>query len=755
MKNNFDIKMLERSYPLKKPIFDYHFQYAIVQKISDYWTDGHHLYLETTLSNFQKAVLKIRVSNDNIINIKYYQKLIEKDRFDYHLNNKIKWQTINFIDENNEIKINLNNDEQLIINKLSGHIKLLDNELNIKFNLNNREGYQLFGGYSSPYLGWKIINESKWDPFISFWLDNDEKIYGLGEKFRPFLKNGIESVIWNSDCSTISNHDLAYNGLPLIYSTKNWGLLVNTGHMTTFEIGSPVTDSLAISSDESLLDLYFFTGKSMKELISQYTLLTGRITGVCDLAYGIWMNRLYYHNREELFVEVSNTKKYLYPLDVITLDPKWLNNRYVKSCNFEINEGAFGNFKTLITDLKKADLNLCLWINPYLQNDNQETWKDAFKNNYLLKTITGDYAHPFTGTETYQDNNHIVDFTNKMAFQWYKNKVKELLKMGVRFVKPDYGDGVPYDALFSNHYSGLAMKQYYLYLYCQAVYEASQEIYGEDQALIFARPGYIGSQKFVGKWSGDCGTNFSDLKIHLQAGLSLSLAGEVMWSTDIGGFNGPKPSDELYIRWTQLGMLTPMSRYHGTTPREPWYYSDQTLNIATNFAHLKRSLLPYYKQYELEAIETGIPIMRPMVLENPNDVIAQKVDDQFYLGENILVAPILNDKKRSRQVYLPAGEWYLFNKKDKAYLGGKLYNFKCSLDETLIFIKNGSVIVKIKEKGYKFTQLNKITLLLDVYGSEGVGTIKFKIDNQLHQLNYDLRDKVINFKSSLKYEIMW
>ncbi|XRJ59143.1 TIM-barrel domain-containing protein [Spiroplasma endosymbiont of Glossina fuscipes fuscipes] len=504
--------LLAYSFPQKQPIFDLNYDYAVVKRISDFWWQDDSLYLEVTLSNLQKSTLKITLYVNGIINLQYYQKKISNNRFDEHLE-PLSIKKIDLINHLNYFEIKLLNNEKLLIQKEPFCITLLDCNDTIKFKTNTRKGYEMFESYRTPPLGWKLDKSNEWQPFMSFWLMNDEKIYGLGEKFCFLVKNGIETTIWNSDNSCVANHDLGYNGLPLFYSTKKWGVLVNTGEQTSFEIGSPVTDAISFLSFESCLDLYFFTGQTMKELINQYTDLTGKPTEIPDLSYGIWCNRLYYHNKDELWAEVEKSNRANFPLDVICLDPKWLENRYTKSCNFEYNENAFGSFQELFAQLKAKNIAVCFWINPYLQADNSTNWQIAFKNNYLVKTTDDNsYAHPLTGTETYQTNCGIVDFTNPAAVKWYQDELQKLFNLGLRFIKPDYGDGVPPNAYFSNGLTGKEFRQYYHFLYCKTAYDASAKYFGPNESLTFCRPGYIGTQRFSGKWSGDSYSNFTELK---------------------------------------------------------------------------------------------------------------------------------------------------------------------------------------------------------------------------------------------------
>ncbi|ACU78734.1 glycosyl hydrolase, family 31 [synthetic Mycoplasma mycoides JCVI-syn1.0] len=735
--NNITSEMLEYSFPIKQRIFDPKNEYWITTKVSDLWTNDNSLFIEITFSNLQKATFQIKLFESNIINLKLSQRSINRV-FNEHLNSNLKSEKISYIKTDKEIIIDLKNNEKLIFNINPFVLKIIDSNNQIKTRTTLRTGYQFFEGFINPNLGIEIDQNKNQRFFMSFDIDNDEKFYGLGEKFRPLVKNGVESVIWNTDNSCVTNNDLAYNGLPLLYSTNNWGFLINTSCKTTFEIGSPTTDILSFKVDQDYLDLYLFSNNNLKELVSSYTLLTNRISKVPDIGYGVWLNRLYYHNYEELFEAINKVKELNYPLDVITLDPKWLKNRYTKSCNFEYNTDAFGDFKKLFDDVKANGLEMCFWINPYIQNDGLENSKFLFENDLLVKSKNGSYAHPWTGTETYQENNYIIDFTNPKAYNWYKEQIKKLFKLGLRFVKPDYGDGLPADAILYNGYNAKDFKQYFMYLYVKCCYEAGEEFFGTGRNVVVSRPGYIGTQKFVGKWSGDSITSFSDLKNHLQAGLSLSLAGEVIWGTDIGGFvQSSDFSLDLYNRWTQVGMLNTFSRYHALGQREPWRFDKNTLNNSIKWAKFKKTLLPEFKVWEFESITKGLPILRPMVLENQNNKIARLIDDQYYIGSNLLICPILKQNSTNRDVFLPDGSWYKLDDKSKVYQGNCLYNFDVEWDDILIFVKNNSAILRFDNGSYNFKNVKDQQIIIDIYG---------KIDNLEYQFEID---EIIN-KISIK-----
>ncbi|ATI73957.1 alpha-xylosidase [Mesoplasma florum] len=731
-------------------IFSIESNYAIALRLSDVWEEGNKLYVEVTFNNFQKAYLSFAEYENGIVNIRYWQKQIPVNRY-YDKNHENMVTTkIKYKNDKNEIVISLKNGEKIIITKNKFQLALVDVNGEIKTKTSLRPGWDHLEGYCTPPLGFKIDDNIQ-KPFMTMQLASEELIYGLGEKFNNFVKNGVQSTIFNVDNEAVSNGDYAYSGVPLVYSSRNWGLLLNTAHKTEWEIGSPTTESLSFMSTEECLDIILFSGDSLKDLVKQYTLFTGRITGVPDEAYGLWLNRLYYHNKKELFTEIENSIKNEYPIDVFTLDPKWIKNRYTKSCNFEFNDDQFGDLETMLSEVHEKGFKMCFWINPYLQIDNSEMWNEVYEKGYHVKKADGSIAHIWSGFGNYQETASAIDLTNPDAVVYWKNKIKDLMYKGVDFIKTDYGDSVDEDAVMFNGEKGTNFKNAYAELYLRYVYEATQEVKGIDKGFCLSRPGYIGTQKYVGKWAGDSASSFNELKMQLLSGLSNSLCGTVMWGTDIGGFLDINANEEdLYARWSQFGLLTPFSRYHGVGAREPWYFGEKDLNISREAAKLKRQLLPYYKIYEKEAIESGLPIIRPLVLEFPNDTIAAKIDDQFMLGENIMVAPILSNKKYERQVYFPEGNWIDFSDK-KIYEGNKKYNIDCPIEKILIFVKENSIIPMIKNPMYKFNNIDNEKIKLRIYGNVLNETLKFRINDKDYSV--EVRDnKIVNENEKFEVE---
>lgn len=708
--------------------------YYSCTNVSDIWTQENELFIEIGLNNIEKSVIVVSdFIDEKIFKINYYSQKITQEKYDYITKNIIK-QKVKYTEQENEIQIYLKDNYkiQIIKNKFNF---ILWRDKEVLFELYLRPGYEIFNGFSAIPLGFKKINDLEANPIISFKTQNYETYYGLGEKFDGLIRNNKSSRIWNADNSCVANQDISYNAIPLLYSSKGYGILLPTGYKTFFDIGKKYNDCLSIESTKSNLEAYVFYGKDLKELIKSYTYLTGRIKGVPTFAYGNWISRLYFYNDNEVKEQLQLAQENNFHVDVVNIDPKWIKNRVTKTCNFEYNEQSFGTITELKALLKsfKNKTNLCFWVNPYIQIDDSLTFKTAFKNGYLLTDENNDLVHAWTGTEVKQAKTAIVDFTNEKATRWWKEELKILLRQGLRVIKPDYGDGCGSEAMFNNNSNAKESKQLFSHLYIKAVYEAIEEIYGPKKAIIYRRPGYIGSHQYCGKWGGDSRTTFEEMRINLEAGLSACLSGEIMWGHDIGGFSFDSTQsgqEDLFVRWSQFGAFSTLTRWHGMGAREPWLLEKKQLPAILKYVNLKRSLIPTYKHYESEAIKYGWPIMRALALEFLNDKIARNITDQYLIGENILVCPVIENHAKNCQVYLPQGNWIDFDT-NEIFKGNQQINVNVDINKMPIYIKENSCIIKYKDNVLDLNDSNEeLNLEVWIYGKVQKQIFDFELQGQ-------------------------
>jgi alpha-D-xyloside xylohydrolase len=363
-----------------------------------------------------------------------------------------------------------------------------------------------------------------------------------------------------------------------------------------------------------------------------------------------------YRDRPQVEEVVTRFRQLGIPLDVVHLDPLWMKERkkhILDACDFVWDQEAFPDEQGFIQWLGERGVKLSLWENPYIYRDTP-TYRLALRRGYLVRLPDGTPAPCMENGDA-----AIVDFTNPRAYRWWQRKHVPHLRMGVPTFKTDYGEGVPEEAVFSDGRTGVQAHNLYPLLYNRAVFEVIQRERGE--AIVFGRSGYAGSQRYPINWMGDSQCTWNGMAGALRGGLSLGLSGVSFWSHDVGGFINPDnfqpPHPTLYIRWAQWGLLSSHTRFHGVGPREPWHFGEKAVKVVREFAHLRYRLLPYLYALAHEAHETGLPVVRPLWLEYPDDPHSPYIDRQYLLGPYLLVAPVFNDEGRCN-VYLPSGRWY-------------------------------------------------------------------------------------------------
>lgn len=560
----------------------------------------------------------------------------------------------------------------------------------------------------------------------SFVLSPDEHLYGLGEKFISLDKKGQRIVSWNMDALGVGT-ERAYKNIPFLMSTRGYGLFINTTCKIIHSIGTLSSVSYVIQVDDSKLDYYLIYGPKFKNILDQYTELTGKAPVPPKWSFGLWMSRAYFESREKVEEICSKLRDYDIPCDVINPDLYWMRNG--KICDFAWDEERFPNPKEMISKIKKKGFKLCLWEHPYVSVES-EMFHEGKEKGYFATKEDGSICQissglpstvhtkeGFKGVGTvwnfvsFAPPSAIVDFSNPDAVKWYQDKHKPLLEMGVDVFKTDFGEGIPKDAYFENGMTGRKMHNLYALLYNKAVFEITEEVTGK-KSLVWSRSAWAGSQRYPVHWAGDPQTDFASMGCVLRGGLSVSLSGVPFWSHDIGGFAGNKPNPKLYIRWAQFGLLTSHARCHGTTPREPWEFGEEALRIFRFYAKLRYRLIPYLYSYAYVANRTGLPIMRAMVLEYQDDPNTYDKDLQYMLGEEFLVAPIF-DESDKRYVYLPRGRWIDYWTGDE-YEGPNNVWYEAPLDIIPLFVKAGAIIPMGPEMSYVGEkEFNPITL--DIY----------------------------------------
>ena len=482
-----------------------------------------------------------------------------------------------------------------------------------------------------------------------FSLGVGECIYGFGERFTPFVKNGQTIVSWNEDGGTTS--DQAYKAIPFYLSSRGYGMLVNTPAKVDFEICTERVNNMQVSVPGEALDYYIFYGPEPKDVLEKYTRLAGRPAVPPDWSFGLWLSTSFTTKYDEKTVTefVDGMISRGIPLKVIHFDCFWMKERHW--CDFEWDRDAFPDPRGMIERLKAKGLKISLWINPYV-SQLSKLFSEGAANGYFLKRTDGSVYQ----SDAWQPGMAYVDFTNPQAVQWYQSKLQKLLDMGVDCFKTDFGERIPDDAVYHDGSDPKLMHNYYAYLYNKCVFELLEKHHGKGHALVFARSATVGSQKFPVHWGGDCDATFESMAEDLRGGLSFCMSGPAFWSHDIGGFNGTARAD-VYKRWVAFGLLSTHSRLHGSSSyRVPWLFDEEAVSVMRHFAKLKNRLFPYLFAAAHDAHDFGWPVMRSMILEFPNDPACLHLDRQYMLGRALLVAPIFREDGAT-DFYLPPGKW--------------------------------------------------------------------------------------------------
>lgn len=554
---------------------------------------------------------------------------------------------------------------------------------------------------------------------LQFHVSVGEKIYGLGERFGPFQKNGQRVEIWNEDGGTSS--EWTYKNIPFYISSRGYGVFIDSSDDVVFEIQSERTTRVNVTIPSEGARWYLIYGPSPKEILNKYAQLTGFPALPPAWTFGLWLTTSFTTDYDIKTVSsfISGMKERDIPLRTFHFDCFWMKG--FQWCDFEFDPVNFPDPKALLKQLKdEFGIKVCVWINSYIGQESA-LFKEANKKGYLIKRSSGITYQ----TDLWQAGMGIVDFTNPEAYKWFQNQLEKLIDIGVDSFKTDFGERIP--VIDINYHSGadpVAMHNYYTYLYNKCVFEILEKRLGKNEACLFARSATVGGQKFPVHWGGDCESSFEAMAESLRGGLSLCLSGFGFWSHDIGGFEGLRPEPAVYKRWCAFGLLSSHSRLHGSSSyRVPWLFDEEAVDVLRKFTKLKLQLMPYIYNAAITAHESAVPVIRALLLEFPEDKEAYHADTQFMLGDNLLVAPVFN-AEGDVTFYAPKGEWYGLIDGKTRKSSGEWFDEKHDFLSLPLLVRENSAFVTgpkdVSVPDYDYTK----DFVVNVHKVKGTHTVK-------------------------------
>ncbi|KAK7461359.1 hypothetical protein VKT23_008537 [Stygiomarasmius scandens] len=566
-------------------------------------------------------------------------------------------------------------------------------------------------------------------------LSPGELVYGFGEQFGAFVKNGQVMRVWNQDGGTSS--DQAYKCVPFYITNRNYGVFINHPGEVEVEVGSEKVSRVGMSVSSTPgtgagggagLEYFIIHGETPLEILERYTRLTGRPALLPAWTFGLWLSTSFLTSYDSKTVSgfLQGMEERACNVRVFHLDCFWMKG--YEWCSFTFDPDNFPDPAAYLQSIKeKYGVKICVWINPYISQLSPIFFEGA-KNGYFIKRPDGT---PWQW-DLWQPGLAIVDFTNPGACKWYREKLERLMDLGVDCFKTDFGERIPHaNVVYHSGADPIRMHNAYATIYNQLVFEILEERRGKGEAVLFARTAHAGGQRFPVHWGGDCESTWEAMAEAIRGALSLTTSGFAFASHDIGGFEG-HPPPEIYQRWVAFGLFSTHSRLHGSSSyRVPWNYGEEAAKNMATLVRAKHELMPYLYDQALISHHYGYPSLRTMFIQFPTDPTTHTLSLQYMLGPSLLVAPVFVPVTEETTYYLPKGKWtyyWDFNRTITAgnsdAEGGVWVKEKVPINEIPVWIREGTVLVRgsvatgLKKPDYEYHKGMRVDVFFPAEGQE-------------------------------------
>ncbi len=543
-------------------------------------------------------------------------------------------------------------------------------------------------------------------------LADGARVFGGGERTGPLNKRGRTLTFWVTDPPPNFSEatDAMYQSVPFLITLvdgKAHGIFFDSPAWANADIGASHASELKYITTGDDLVAYVFAGPTLGDVLRQYTALTGRMPSLPRWALGNQQARWSYLSADELLAVANRFREERIPCDVLYLDIDYMHGFR----DFTWDAEHFPDPAEMIRALKEQNYQLVTILDPGVKVDGDYgVYQEGAQRGYFVRTAAGDIFEGWV----WPGRSVWIDFAQPEVANWWGEQHRALVEMGVAgiwidmneptqadmWAPPDvripHGATLPLDTIHGPAHDPLRHAEFhnaYAVEMARATFEALARLAPDRRPFVLTRAASGGSQRYAAVWNGDTTSSWEHLRMSVALNLGVSLSGFPLTGGDIGGF-WADTTPELLVRWTQLGALLPFCRNHsaiGTVRQEPWAFGEPYTSACRSAIELRYRLLPYLVTLAHEASNVGAPMMRPLAWNAPEHIASLECDDEFLLGDNLLVAPVLDEAAHERRVILPPGDWFGWHV-DQLYTGGQIIVMPVDLETTPLFVRSGAIL---------------------------------------------------------------
>lgn len=674
----------------------------------------------------QENLLKLKFKNANLI-IKFLKadifrlvmvpltKNIDLKRTEAVIEHNLNYQDFKIKDQAN----------QLIIKTSSLVLKIRKDKFGIK--VFNQAGELIHEDYTKYALGWEGKKVRAWKSFL-----NTERFYGLGEKTGWLDKNGKRYQMWNHDTFVphVSDTDPLYQSIPFLISfnsQNSYGIYFDNSYKSYFDLGSEGQAYFSFWAEGGKLDYYFINGPSLKEVVSKYSQITGKMPLPPKWSLGYHQSRYSYYPQSEVEELLADFRNKEIPCDSFHFDIHYMDQYKI----YTWDRKRFPDPEAMLAKLNKNGIKPVTIIDPGVKKDPEyKLYQEGMENDYFCKYLDGKVFID----QVWPGDCAFPDFTQTKVRKWWAKLQKDFVEQGVKGIWNDMNEPAVFNkkdtmdnkVIHQNDGDPGTHRQFhnlYGFLEDKATYQGLKESLENERPFVLTRAGFAGIQRYAAVWTGDNRSFWDHLKLAMPMLMNMGLSGITFCGTDVGGFTG-NSRGELLTRWTQLGAFVPFFRNHcevRAIHQEPWSFGPKYEKIIKKYIELRYKFITHIYNLFYQSSQTGLPMLRPLIMEFPLDENCQNLSDQFMIGDSILLAPVYQPDQKKRMLYLPKGKWFDFWNK-KVYKGPKHLIVDAPLAKLPIFIKAGSIIPlneKLNYIGEKELESLNLNIFLEAPQSQG------------------------------------